>query len=254
MYKSTKYIKSSLQLGGEKVDHIIFYPQGDRAITINFGNEIQKDLHQKITIFTKHLETDPFPGMLEVIPSFTAVTIFYDPTKVLLTTPNQTPYEKIVKIVKSKVFNLPLSNRQKSKTVTIPVCYGGEYGPDLQAVANYHQLSEQQVIHIHSNQEYIVYMIGFAPGFPYLGGMAKEIVTPRKATPRLSIPAGSVGIGGEQTGVYPIESPGGWQIIGRTPLQLFQKNSKQPSLLKAGDIVRFQPITPQRFKSMEVFE
>ena len=236
------------------MDHITFYPQGDRAIAIKFGNEIQKNLHQKITIFSKYIRADPFPGMLEVIPSFTTVTILYDPTKVELSTPNQTPYEEIVKIVKSKVFNLPLPNSQKSKTVTIPVCYGGEYGPDLQAVANYHRLSEQQVIDIHSNQEYIVYMIGFAPGFPYLGGMAKEIATPRKATPRLSIPAGSVGIGGEQTGVYPIESPGGWQIIGRTPLQLFQQNSKQPSLLKAGDLVRFQPITSQRFKGLEVLE
>ena len=236
------------------MDHITFYPQGDRVITIHFGNKIQKEIHQKVTIFTNVLEADPFPGMLEVIPSFTAVSILYDPAKVELTPPNQTPYEEIVKIVKSKVFNIQLSNNQATNTVTIPVCYGGEYGPDLQVVANYHHLTEEQVIALHSNQEYIVYMIGFAPGFPYLGGLAKEIVTPRKATPRLKIQAGGVGIGGEQTGIYPIESPGGWQIIGRTPLQLFQKNSEQPSLLKAGDLVRFQPITPQQFRRMEVFE
>lgn len=236
------------------MNNITFYPQGDRVITIHFGNEIQKELHQKVTLFTQALETDPFPGMLEVIPSFTAVSIFYDPAKVELTSPNQTPYEEIMKLVKSKVVNLPLTNHQTAKTVTIPVCYGGEYGPDLQAVANHHHLTEEQVIDFHSKQKYIVYMIGFAPGFPYLGGLAKEIVTPRKATPRLKIPAGSVGIGGEQTGVYPIESPGGWQIIGRTPLQLFQKKSEQPSLLKAGDLVRFQPITPEQFTRMEVFE
>lgn len=234
------------------MDHITFYPQGDRAVTIHFGNDIQQHIHQQVKTLTEYLETEPFHGMLEVSPSFTTVTLFYEPTKIEVTTPNQTPYDEVVKILTSKVSNLTISNIQTSKTVTIPVCYGGEYGPDLQDVANYHQLSQQQVINIHSNQEYLVYMIGFAPGFPYLGGMSKKIATPRKATPRLTIPAGSVGIGGEQTGVYPIESPGGWQLIGRTPLQLFQQDAKQPSLLKAGDTVRFKPITPQQFKSWKV--
>jgi inhibitor of KinA len=235
----------------EKMDKITFYPQGDQAITMNFGNEIHKDTHQKITTFTEYIETHPFPGMLEVIPSFTSVTIIYEPIKVVLPTPNKVPYQEVVNILKSKLSNLQVSNNRPSKTVTIPVCYGEEYGPDLQDVANYHDLTQQQVINIHSNQEYLVYMIGFAPGFPYLGGMSQDIATPRKATPRLTIPAGSVGIGGEQTGVYPIESPGGWQLIGRTPIQLFQQDTKQPSLLRAGDIVRFKPITSQQFESWE---
>lgn len=156
------------------MDHITFYPQGDRAVTIHFGNDIQQHIHQQVKTLTEYLETEPFHGMLEVSPSFTTVTLFYEPTKIEVTTPNQTPYDEVVKILTSKVSNLTISNIQTSKTVTIPVCYGGEYGPDLQDVANYHQLSQQQVINIHSNQEYLVYMIGFAPGFPYLGGMSKK--------------------------------------------------------------------------------
>lgn len=233
------------------MNEIRYYPQGDRAITIHFGNEIHKSIHQQVKAFTKFIESKPFPGMLEVTPSFTSVTLFYEPTKIEVKTPNQSPYEEVVKILKVKLSTLSLPTNQTSKIVTIPVCYGGEYGPDLQDVANYHHLTQQQIINIHSKQEYLVYMIGFAPGFPYLGGMSKEIATPRKATPRLTIPAGSVGIGGEQTGVYPIESPGGWQLIGRTPLQLFHQEAKQPSLLRAGDVVRFEPISPQQFDNWE---
>ncbi|OAS89321.1 MULTISPECIES: 5-oxoprolinase subunit PxpB [Metabacillus] len=234
------------------MDQITFYPQGDKAITIHFGQELHKDLHQKIIAFTEFIEANPFPGLLEVIPSFTSATISYEPTKIEMVTPKKTPYDVVLSILKSRLTNLPVSISHPSKTVTIPVCYGGDFGPDLQDVADYHHLTQQQIINIHANQEYLVYMIGFAPGFPYLGGMSKEIATPRKATPRLKIPVGSVGIGGEQTGVYPIESPGGWQLIGRTPIRLFRQDAKQPSLLRAGDFVRFQPITPQQFEALRI--
>ncbi|WP_299093008.1 5-oxoprolinase subunit PxpB [uncultured Metabacillus sp.] len=225
------------------------YPQGDKAVTVNFGDYIHIDIHRKVISFTKYIESHPFSGLLEVIPSFTSVTITYEPIMIEASATNNSPFDIVSNILKSMLSELPETIDHPAKTVTIPVCYGGDYGPDLQEVADYHQVTQQEIISIHSSQVYLVYMIGFAPGFPYLGGMSKEIATPRKATPRLKIPAGSVGIGGEQTGVYPIESPGGWQIIGRTPLQLFQQDAKQPSLLQAGDLVRIQPITLQEFKS-----
>ena len=234
------------------MDEVSYYPQGDSAITISFGNEIHREIHRKVTIFTDYVKAESFPWLLEVVPGFASVTIYYNPIKVILKVPNKTPYDQVESILKSQLFNLPLSTNHRSKTVIIPVCYCMEYGPDLKGVAEYHQLTEQEVISIHSRQEYFVYMIGFAPGFPYLGGMSNQIATPRKATPGLQISAGSVGIGGDQTGIYPIDSPGGWHIIGRTPLQLFDKKATYPSLLKAGDRVKFTPITPEQFLSGEV--
>jgi inhibitor of KinA len=127
------------------------------------------------------------------------------------------------------------------------VCYGGELGPDLEFVAEHNKLSAEEVIGIHSASVYLVYMIGFAPGFPYIGGMSGKIAAPRRSSPRLKIPAGSVGIAGSQTGIYPIETPGGWQLIGQTPLKLFQPESKSPSLLKAGDVIQFKPISYNQF-------
>lgn len=234
------------------MDCVSYYPQGDCAITISFGNEIDKEIHRKVTIFTDYVKTEAVPWLVEVVPSFASVTVYYDPNKLKLITPNKTPYDQVESELKSQLFNLPLTNNERSKTVIIPVCYGEEYGPDLKEIADYHQLTEQDVISIHSGQKYVVYMIGFVPGFPYLGGMSNQIATPRKATPSLKLPAGSVGIGGEQTGIYPIDSPGGWHIIGRTPLQLFDKEATHPSLLKAGDLVQFKTITPEQFLRWEV--
>lgn len=133
----------------------------------------------------------------------------------------------------------------------IPVCYGGELGPDLPEVAAAHGLSEEEVVEIHASADYLVYMLGFAPGFAYLGGLPKRIATPRRRTPRLSIPAGTVGIAGDQTGVYPIATPGGWQLIGRTPDPLFLPDAMPPALLRAGDIVRFRPISRAEFDRRE---
>jgi inhibitor of KinA len=135
--------------------------------------------------------------------------------------------------------------------VVIPICYGSSYGPDLDDVAAMHNLSSEAVISIHSAATYMVYMIGFVPGFAYLGGMHKVLASPRKATPRAAVPAGSVGIAGEQTGIYPLNTPGGWQIIGRTPLSMFNTHRTQPALLKAGDRVQFKPINTSQFKQYQ---
>ena len=135
--------------------------------------------------------------------------------------------------------------------IEIPTAYGGEFGPDLELVAQHNNLSAAEVVQIHSDTRYLIYMIGFMPGFPYLGGMSPRIATPRKTTPRLKLPAGSVGIAGNQTGIYPAESPGGWQIIGRTPLELFRPTREPPAILQAGDYLTFVSVTPEEFAVIE---
>jgi inhibitor of KinA len=135
------------------------------------------------------------------------------------------------------------------RTVEIPVCYGGDLGPDIDDVARQHGMSAQDVIDIHASGDYLVYMVGFMPGFAYLGGLSSRIATPRRQTPRTAVPAGSVGIGGEQTGVYPLVSPGGWNLIGRTPLRIFDIDRTDAALLATGDRVRFRPISNGEFKA-----
>lgn len=155
---------------------------------------------------------------------------------------------KTIKDYIQKAENLP---QKPAKVVEIPVCYGGQYGPDIEFVAEHNGLSVQEVISIHTKPEYLVYMIGFCPGFPYLGGMDERIATPRRTTPRLQIPARSIGIAGNQTGGYPISTPGGWQIIGRTPVEMFRpEDEEKPSLLNSGDIVKFVAISEQEYLAL----
>ncbi|MDN9011382.1 5-oxoprolinase subunit PxpB [Brevibacillus laterosporus] len=227
-------------------------PLGDAAVLVQFqlANNEDADIYQLVQAFATHIEQHPFPGMIEFVPAFTSVAIYYDPImvkQVVNQQTNSTAYEIVVNKVNGMLAEHTSKLEQQSRLIEIPVCYGGEYGPDLEEVAKYHQITPEEVIRIHSSAVYKVYMIGFAPGFPYLGGMSTEIATPRRASPRLQIPVGSVGIGGEQTGVYPIETPGGWQLIGRTPLALFRAKQNPPSYLRAGDTVRFRPITQQEY-------
>jgi inhibitor of KinA len=239
-----------------------FLPLGDRAIVIDWGGSIHPDTHYKINALCMQLERHPFPGIVEMVPAFTSVTIFYEPMKLQdpVTgdqwcsngiTAIRSPFEIIKKVVRRMVSNLDSVQVHGSRVVEIPVCYGGEFGPDLPDVAAHTGLSQEQVIEIHYNQDYLVYMIGFAPGFPYLGGMSERIAVPRRNSPRQSIDPGSVGIGGKQTGIYPISTPGGWQLIGKTPMKLFRPDQPTPSLLKAGDIVRFRPIQPEQFDELK---
>jgi inhibitor of KinA len=174
-------------------------------------------------------------GMIEYIPAFSSVSVVYNPMKI--------KYEKIYSLLSEILCNLNSSPEEEKRVVKIPVCYGGKFGPDIQYVADHNKISVEEVIKIHSSGEYLVYMIGFAPGFPYLGGMSDKIATPRRKSPRTFIPKGAVGIAGMQTGVYPISTPGGWQLIGSTPQQLFMPEEYPPSLLKSGDIVKFYPIS-----------
>ncbi|MFC8688652.1 5-oxoprolinase subunit PxpB [Brevibacillus porteri] len=227
-----------------------FSPLGDSGIIVKLGDVIDQRTHEIVVMFTDFLQENPFPGMKEIVPGFTTVTVYYDPIILAQQSRhNLMPYESVLAILDQMFQELTVTCKAEPRLVEIPVCYGGSFGPDLDMVAQQNSLTREEVIAFHSSAEYLVYMIGFAPGFPYLGGMDERLATPRRSSPRLSIPKGSVGIGGAQTGIYSIETPGGWQIIGRTPLSLFQPNESQPSLLRAGDKVRFRPISEQEYEA-----
>lgn len=223
---------------------ILYYPLGDSAVVIELGNVISENTHHHIISIGSFLEEYSFDGFTEYVPAFTTVTVFYDP---LVT--NYKVVEALLKEMLQEVNDG--QDPVEIITVDIPVLYGGDQGPDLSFVAKHTGISEAEIINIHTSATYLVYMIGFAPGFPYLGGMNEKIACPRKEIPANKIPAGSVGIAGIQTGIYPIETPGGWQIIGQTPLKLFDANRNPPALIKAGNKLRFVAITEDEFDEMK---
>lgn len=219
------------------------HPMGDRAVIMEFGTKISPSILEKINRVTTFFDDQKPTWLIEYIPAFTTITVLYD--AVTLT------YYEVCQKIMGVVSQLTETRTIEQRVVDIPVCYGGEMGPDLAYVARVNGLTPDEVIQIHSSRYYIVYMIGFAPGFPYIGGMSERIATPRKEIPRLKIPARSVGIAGLQTGIYPISTPGGWQLIGRTPIELFRPCEKNPSLLRAGDKINFIPITLKQYKEWE---
>lgn len=218
------------------------YALGDSAIVLEFGQKIAKEIHQSIRAVCLFLDEYSFEGFVEYVPAFTTVTVFYDPLVSDYQATESLLQEMLDEIGKTE------HNKATAVTVEIPVLYDG---PDLSFVAAHTGLTEEEVINLHTSAEYLVHMIGFAPGFPYLGGLNEKIAVPRKETPRSSVPAGSVGIAGQQTGIYSIETPGGWQIIGQTPLLLFDAEREQPSLLRAGNKVRFVAIDALEFQLLK---
>ncbi|WP_050614925.1 5-oxoprolinase subunit PxpB [Bacillus testis] len=225
------------------------YPLGDQALLIEFGDKIHMDNYTCVQQVSSLLDTLKPDWLIEYIPAYTTLTLIYDPL-LLWKRSKASPYRFLCQEINQLLSEVSAQEMNEKRTVMIPVCYGGECGPDLAFVADYHGLTEEEVIHIHSSGDYLVYMLGFAPGFPYVGGMSGEIATPRKRSPRVKIPVGSVGIAGGQTGIYPIETPGGWQLIGRTPLQLFNVKINPPTLLQAGDKVCFQPISSEEYLNL----
>lgn len=214
---------------------------------IEFGNEISEDINKNIRTFCEYIDNHPFDGFVEYVPYFTSVSVIYNPLKIK----SDSPFKFVKSKLEEILLNLDFSSSYEENIVEIPVCYGGELGPDIEEVAEINKLTVDEVIKIHSEGRYLVYMIGFAPGFPYLGGMSEKIAAPRRETPRLAIPEGSVGIAGMQTGVYPIETPGGWQLIGRTPIKIFELDAKPKSLLKSGDIAKFYPISYDEYLKLK---
>ena len=211
---------------------------------VEFGNEISEAINAKIRAYNIALQNSKIPGIVETVPTYRSLMILYDP-EVILCAP-------LMEELRGLLGKLDQIRIPPSEVIEIPVLYGGEeMGPDLAFVAEHAGKTQEEVIQIHTSTEYLIYMLGFTPGFPYLGGMDPSIAAPRRKEPRIHIPAGSVGIAGEQTGVYPIVSPGGWQLIGRTPLRLFDPQREQPILLSAGAGIRFVPIDEETFRKME---
>lgn len=214
---------------------------------VEFGKDINEDINKKVRTFCAYLNEHPFNGIIEYVPAFTSVSIIYRP----LDMKSDSPFEAVKSILNNIISKLDFSSAYEEHIVEIPVCYGGEFGQDIEYVAKINNITVDEVIKIHSEGKYLVYMIGFAPGFPYLGGMSQKIASPRRESPRTAIPKGSVGIAGMQTGVYPIETPGGWQLIGRTPLKLFDLNRNPKSLLKSGDIAKFYPVSYEEYLKLK---
>ncbi len=222
---------------------VSFSPLGDQAIVVQLSDQIDEQTEKHIRKLSTLLENRPPQWLVEVIPAFITVTVFYDPCMALY---NDVKTE-LTELLTQLGQDLPV----ESRTIEIPVCYGGDFGPDLEFVAQHNHLTTRQVIDIHTSGNYSVHMIGFAPGFPFIGGMSDKIAAPRRETPRLRIPERTVGIAGMQTGVYPIETPGGWQLIGRTPIRLFLPEKEIPSLLRAGDQIVFKEISKAQYMAWE---
>lgn len=218
------------------------HPVGDCALLAVFEQRIAPEIGAAVAALNARLLAAAIPGVGETVPAFASLMVTYDP----LVTDYDTVAAAVLKLSAATDSG---STAKTGKLVTIPVCYGGEFGPDLPFVAQHAGLTEQEVIALHAGQDYRIYMLGFLPGFPYLGGLDERLFTPRLDTPRTAIPAGAVGIGGEQTGIYPIASPGGWQLIGRTPLKLFDPAAGALPYA-AGDRIRFQPITREEFEAI----
>lgn len=210
---------------------------------VEFGQSIDPALHRKVKALSHYLDQNEFTGLVEYVAAFASVTVFYDPVRI--------SGNAVISCLETIVNKLENSQTMEPRVVEIPVCYGGEFGPDLDFVARHNGLAAQDVIDIHTGGQYLVYMLGFAPGFPYLGGMSERIAAPRRQSPRPAIPAGTVGIAGMQTGMYPITTPGGWQLIGRTPVALFRPDDNPPTLLKSGDIIRFRAISLQEYQQVK---
>ncbi len=207
---------------------------GDSSLLVEFGKEISPEINRKIAATVQLMKEQHIEGVVDMIPAFCSLLVNYDPRVVR--------YDKMKKRLESLVRMDIKVGAEKRRIFEIPVVYGGEYGPDLAAIAQHAGLSEAEVINIHSSQDYLIYMLGFLPGFCYLGGLDERIHTPRLANPRLKIRAGSVGIGGSQTGIYPLDSPGGWQLMGMTPVKTYDPDREVPILVEAGNYIRFVPV------------
>lgn len=226
MYKKTKYLNS-----------------GDKALVIEFSDKITDEVNGKVRSMMIAIGQREIKGIVEITPTYRSLMVHYNPLEI--------KHIDLINVLKEIEQNLSNIEIPAPRVIEIPTLYGGEYGPDIENVSNHNNLSIDEVIKIHTSRDYLIYMIGFTPGFPYLGGMDEKIATPRLKIPRTKITGGSVGIAGNQTGIYPIDSPGGWQLIGKTPLKLYDPNRNPPILLQSGDYIKFIEINEKKYVDIE---
>jgi len=220
-----------------------FLVAGDAGLVVEFGDAIDPAINRRVREWFLAVERASLDGVRDLVPTYRSLLVSYDPLR--------TGFDELRERLVALGAHLADRPVPPPRVVEIPTSYGGEFGPDLPFVAEYHHLTEDDVVAIHAGNDYLVYMMGFSPGFTYLGGMSERIATPRLATPRTAIPAGSVGIAQLQTGIYPVESPGGWQLIGRTPVTLFDPSRHPPVVVDAGDYIRFVPITLDEYSAIQ---
>jgi KipI family sensor histidine kinase inhibitor len=213
---------------------------GDGALLISLDTEVSPRVQRRVSSLYRFLKRDPLESVTNLHPAYGTVLVEFRPL--------ETTHDEVESWVRS--WTGAEDDAAEPRRIEAPVCYGGECGPDLDDVAALHGMTTARVVELHCSAEYLVYFLGFSPGFPYLGGLAEELATPRLATPRTHVPAGSVAIGGRLTGIYPTASPGGWRIIGRTPLRLFDAARPSPALLAPGDVVRFRPVSASEYERL----
>lgn len=213
---------------------------GDCAVTVECGDKISPRVNGLVLALEAALQAARIQGITETVPAYRSLLVYYDPCVI--------GYSQIERQIRQLSENLNAAQAASGRVVRIPVCYGGAYGKDLADVAKHTGLKAEDVVRLHSAETYLIYMLGFLPGFAYLGGMNPKLATPRLDTPRKTIPAGSVAIGGQQTGVYPMPSPGGWRLIGRTPVRPYDPRRAEPFLYRAGDSIVFEPVSEEEFE------
>ncbi len=224
------------------MNNVRFLLTGDTSLSVEFGDVINEAINHDIRAYKIALEKAGIPGIVETVPTYRSLMVHYDPSVI--------PYAQIRMKLEQLLNEMGEIEIPPSPVLEIPVLYGGGKGPDLPFVAEHAGMSEEEVVKIHSSAEYLIYMLGFTPGFTYLGGMSEKIAAPRLKAPRVKIPAGSVGIAGTQTGVYPIDSPGGWQLIGRTPVKMYDPERETPILPEAGQYIQFFPVTQAEYDAI----
>jgi KipI family sensor histidine kinase inhibitor len=220
-----------------------FQPASDQSLLVYFGQQIALDAHQRVRKLLRLLEQEPIAAVRNLNPAYCSILISFDASRL--------KHGELEEIVRGYLARLDAMHIPKGRELQIPTCYGAEFGPDLNEVASLHGITPADAIELHASLTYTVYFLGFVPGFAYLGELPEALATPRLDSPRRSTPPGSVGIAGNQTGVYPFATPGGWRLIGRTPVAMFRPGRKAVSFLSIGDRVRFTPISAARFAAME---
>lgn len=224
------------------------FPLGDSALTIDFGNIIGEDINKKVLRLFHHLKTIEDTSIVDLVPAYSSLTVYYDVAS--FHHPEKTAFESMADILEKLLTKTTHSLEERAGYLEVPVCYSKKFAPDIDYLAEQNGLSVEEVIHIHTSKIYRVYMLGFLPGFTYMGEVDDKIAIPRKPAP-VRLFAGAVGIAGKQTGIYPMESPGGWQIIGRTPVRTFKKDDRQPVLFQPGDAVKFYSISEDEFTNYQ---
>lgn len=220
-----------------------FARASDQSLLIYFGQQITREASENVRRLLHLLEQEPIAGVRNQHPAYCSLLVKFEALK--------WRHEGLEKRLRKYLGRLNKVKLPEPRLAEIPVCYGGEFGPDLNDVAALHGITPERVIELHTSATYLVYFLGFVPGFAYLGALPRELVTPRLPSPRRKVPAGSVGIAGNQTGVYPFETPGGWRLLGRSPLAMFRTDRDGLSLLAIGDRVRFVPVSPERFAELQ---